>query len=137
MTIPELVKKNNPKYLVLNIGGCQSQYADVDTFIKQYKEFLVDMQTNQKDTQIIVQTFNPVIEKKDTPYINNAGRNKFNYYIAKMCRELNIPLLDVSNALKDSTGKCKSDLCMSDGYHPNKKGMKLIVDYVRTHGYKK
>lgn len=136
-TIPELINKNKPKYLVLNIGGCECQYAKVDDFINEYKKFLVDMKENQKDTKIIIQTFNPVIEQKSTPYINNEGRNKFNYFIAKMCRELDIPLLDISNILKDkNTGKCKKDLCMSDGYHPNKKGMRLIVDYVKTHGYK-
>lgn len=134
-TIPQLIDKNKPKYVILNIGGCQSQGDNVDSFIKSYKDFLVDMKKNQSNTKIIVQTFNPVIEKSYTPYINNAGRNKFNYYIAKMCKELDIPLLDISNMLKDKNGSCRYDLCMDDGYHPNIKGMNMIVNYVRTHGY--
>lgn len=135
-TIPELINKNKPKYVVLNIGGCQSQYSTIEEFIEPYKAFLKDMQAKEKNTMIIVQTFSPVIEKTSTPYINNAGRNKFNYHIAQMCRELNVPLLDSSNILKDQNGSCKSNLCMDDGYHPNVTGMKMLIDYVRTHGYK-
>lgn len=135
-TIPELIANNKPKYVILNIGGCQSQYSSVEDFINPYKSFLKDMQEHHKETKIIVQTFNPVIEKQQTPYINNEGRNKFNYYIAEMCRELNIPLLDASNILKDQNGSCRANLCMDDGYHPNVTGMNMMLDYVRTHGYK-
>ena len=39
-TIPELINKNKPKYVVLSIGGCQSQYAGVDDFIEPYKKFI-------------------------------------------------------------------------------------------------
>ena len=135
-SIPELIEEKKPEIVVLNIGGCQTQYSPVDEFIEQYKSFLKDMQEKQKQTKFIVQTFNPVVDQKGVSYLSNAERNKFNYYVTKMCQELGIPVLDAAEALKDSTGRCTFQMCMSDGYHPNKKGMRTIVDYTRTHGLK-
>ena len=137
-TIPELIEKYKPEYVILSLGGCQSQSGDdeIPIFIEQYKKFLLDMQEVSTNTKFIVQSFAPVIELPETPFTNNTGRNKYNYYIAEMCEELNIPLLNISNLFKDENGSCKSDMCMSDGFHPNTKGMNAILEYIRTHGYK-
>ena len=135
-TIPELIEENNPEIVIMNIGGCQTQFSPVEELIAQYKDFLEQMLAKYKQTKFIIQTYNPVIDRSGSSYVGNAGRNKINYYLTKMCQELGIPVLDVSEVLKDSTGKCTSDMCMSDGYHPNIKGMKAIVQYARTHGIK-
>ena len=136
-TIPELISINKPKYLILNMGGCECQRNDVTKFIENYRKFLLDMKEKNPDVKIIVQTFNPVNVKAKTPYINNDWRNKFNYYLVELCESLEIPVLDVVGLFKDSkTGECKAGMCMSDGYHPNEYGMKKILEFIRTHGYK-
>ncbi len=134
-TIPELISINKPKYLILNMGGCECQRNNVEQFIDSYRKFLVDMKEKYPSVKIIVQTFNPVNVKQNTPYINNEWRNKFNYYLVELCDELDIPVLDVINLFKDENGECKAGMCMSDGYHPNELGMKKMLEFIRTHGY--
>lgn len=135
-TIPELISINKPKYLILNMGGCECQTNNVEKFIENYRKFLVDMKEKYPSVKIIVQTFNPVNVKEKTPYINNEWRNKFNYYLVELCDELDVPVLDVINLFKGEDGECKKGMCMNDGYHPNELGMRKLLEFIRTHGYK-
>ena len=137
-TIPELIEKNNPDYVVLSLGGCQIKDGEIgiDNFIGQYTEFLTDMKNISPNTKFIVQTFNPVIEMKGTPFINNLIRNKYNYYITEMCEKLGVRVLDVSNIFKDINGNYNEELLMPDGNHPSIKGMNEIINYIKIHGYK-
>ena len=64
-TIPELISINKPKYLILNMGGCECQRNNVEQFIDSYRKFLVDMKEKYPSVKIIVQTFNPVNVKQN------------------------------------------------------------------------
>ena len=60
-------------------------------------------------------------------------QNKYNYYIAKMCKEKNIKFLDVASMVKNKEGLADVNLFMDDGYHLNYKGMTKTIEIIRNY----
>ena len=51
-----------------------------------------------------------------------------------MCREYDIPFVDIAGAVRDETGQLREDYCLdlsSRGCHLNDAGCAAVVDYIR------
>ena len=136
-TIPDLVGLYKPKYLVLHMGVCETNSGNINTFISSYEKFIDYMKEKHPYTTLIIQTLNPQTSEylPDIPLRNNAKLNKYNYFIADMCRRKKVKILDTTAILKNKDGMCDVSLCSTDGYHPNNAGMNLIINLIKSHEY--
>lgn len=138
-TILDLVSLNKPKYILVSIGFCEIvSSGDVDSFISYYDKFIDDVNKNSPDTTIILASIYPVISEtlRGNQVPTNKQVNEYNYYTAYIAQKNDLKFLNYSEVVKNSQGLAEASLTMDDGYHPNIKGMKEIIKYIRTHGYK-
>ena len=138
-TILELITENKPKYMLVSIGFCEIvSSGNVDNFINYYDQFINNVKTNSPNTIIILGSIYPVINEilKEGEVPTNRQVNEYNYYTAYIAQKNNLKFLNYAEVVKNNQGMAEMTLTTSDGYHPNIKGMKEIIKYIRTHGYK-
>ena len=138
-TIPDLIKENKPEYILVSIGFCEIvSSGNVDLFISNYGKFIDDIKKNSPNTKIILNSMYPVISEtlRGNEVPTNKQTNEYNYYIASIAKKYKLKYLDSASVLKNSQGLAEPSLTGDDGYHPNISGMKKVIQYVRTHGYK-
>ena len=134
MLVIDAFKKYKPKYALITLGSNSAAWMKVEYFISEYKELIKQIQEVSKDTKIIIQSIPPVSSKLDIDSaLNNKKINNYNYYLLKMCSELNIDFLNSATALKDINGTCKTGYCQSDGIHQTKDGIIALVKYLKNH----
>ena len=134
-TLPELIVKNKPEYLYLHMGICDINQDNVNKFIDNYKKALDYIEKESPDTEIVVMSLVPQTKEYLSwiPLRNNVKINKFNYYIAKMCKEEGIRFLDIAPIVKNKNGLADVNLFMDDGYHLNYKGMTKTIEIIRNY----
>ena len=134
MLLKDAFKKYKPKYALLTLGSNSAGWMKSDYFISEYKDLIKDLQEASPDTQIIIQSIPPVDAKLDiNNSLNNKKINDYNYYLLKMCSELNLKFLNSAEALKNENGTCKTGLCQQDGIHQTKQGIIELVLYLKSH----
>lgn len=134
MLVVDAFKKYKPKYALITLGSNSAAWMKVEYFISEYKELIKQIKEASKDTKIIIQSIPPVSSKLDIDSaLNNKKINNYNYYLLKMCNELNIDFLNSATALKDANGTCKQGYCQSDGIHQTKDGIITLVKYLKNH----
>lgn len=134
MLLVDAFKKYQPKYALLTLGSNSAGWMKIDYFIDEYKELIKQLQEASPNTEIIIQSIPPVDAKLDiNNSLNNKKINTFNYYLLKMCSELNLKFLNSAEALKDEKGTCKTGLCQEDGIHQTKQGIIELVLYLKSH----
>lgn len=136
-TFVENFKERKPKKVLFTLGTNSVATMKSDYFIEKYKELILKIKEVSPDTILIIQSIPPVSKENDEKGygLNNDKINKFNYYIAKMCSELDIYFLNSASSMKDSNGQCKEGYCLSDGAHPTKLGQEALLKYMQTHMY--
>ncbi len=134
MLLVDAFRKYKPKYALLTLGSNSAGWMKVDYFISEYKDLIEQIQEASPDTKLIIQSIPPVDAKLDiNNSLNNKKINDFNYYLLKMCSELDIPFLNSAEALKNEKGTCKTGLCQEDGIHQTKQGIIELVLYLKNH----
>ena len=134
MLLVDAFKQYKPKYVLLTLGSNSAGWMKVDYYISEYKELIKQLQEASPETTIIIQSIPPVDARLDVNNsLNNKKINDYNYYLLKMCNDLNLKFLNSAEALKDENGTCKTGLCQSDGIHQTKKGITELVLYLKSH----
>ena len=134
MLVVEAFKKYKPEYALITLGSNSAGWMKVSYFISEYKELISQIKQVSPDTKIIIQSIPPVDARLDeNNSLNNKKVNDFNYYLLKMCNELNLPFLNSADAMKDVNGACRNGLCQSDGIHQTKDGIYVLVNYLKSH----
>ena len=134
MLVVDAFKKYKPEYALITLGSNSAGWMKVSYFISEYKELINQIKQVSPDTKIIIQSIPPVDARLDVNNsLNNKKINDFNYYLLKMCNDLDLPFLNSAEALKDSNGTCKTGLCQSDGIHQTKDGIYALVNYLKSH----
>lgn len=130
----QLFKEKQPEIVIMTLGTNGVSAMDRDYFIEQYKIFLKSIMEVSPKTRLIVQSIPPVPIQRDIEgkALSNEKINKYNYYIAQMCQELNLEFLFSANAMKDESGGCKDGYCTAD-LHPTKAGNDELYKYTMNH----
>lgn len=135
-TFVQNFKNNKPELVIMTLGTNSVAYMTPEYFYEKYYELIKEIQSASPNTKLIIQTIPPVdksLDDKNSP-INNDKINKFNYYIGKMCEELNIKFLNSASVLKNQNGTCKEGYCsIEDGIHPTIEGQKVLIEFAKTH----
>lgn len=127
-----------PDMVIMTLGTNSAAYMSPEYFYEKYTELVKQILKASPDTKLIIQSIPPVDKEWDssTNGINNDKINKLNYYIGKMCEELNVKFLNSAPILKDENGQCKEGYCMEDGIHLTEEGQELLLEFAKTHMYK-
>ena len=137
-TFVENFEERKPEIVIMTLGTNSAAYMSAEYFYEKYTELVKKIQKASPKTKLIIQSIPPVDSYWDDKNgsINNDKINKLNYYIGKMCEELDIKFLNSAPAMKDENGACKKGYCREDdGIHPTEKGSKALIEYARTHMY--
>lgn len=134
--IPEAAALHKPPYIILALGVNGISFMDEDSFTAEYAHLIESIQQASPDTVIILQSMYPIT----TAYrywgdITNATISAGNRWILGLAEQYHLRYLDTFSALLGEDGNGRPELYMSDGLHPDREGLSLILDYIRTHGY--
>lgn len=134
--IRDVVAEHQPEYLVIAIGINGISFMDEDYFKAEYKSLVTDIQTLSPNTKLICQAIYPITPAyKWWGNITNALITEGNQWILEVAEETGCPYLDTFAAILGEDGNAIDDYMRSDGLHPNKEGLTVILDYIRTHAY--
>ncbi len=134
--IREVVALHPPDILIIALGINGIGFMDEDAFSREYKDLVTDIQEISPDTIIILQSIYPITTRyKNYGFITNAKITKGNSWIMAIAEELGCSYLDTISVLLNDEGKAKDKLMLNDGLHPNREGLTVILDYIRTHAY--
>lgn len=136
-TFVQNFKQYKPDIVIMTLGTNSAAYMTPEYFYEKYSELISDIKKSSPTTKLIIQSIPPVDTSFDEKElgINNDKINKLNYYIGKMCENLNVKFLNSAPAMKDENGACKKGYCMDDGIHPTKEGQEVLINFARTHMY--
>ena len=137
-TFVQNFKIYKPDMVIMTLGTNSAAYMSPEYFYEKYTELVKQIKEASPNTKLIIQSVPPVDKQWDssTNGINNDKINKLNYYIGKMCEELDVKFLNSAPILKDENGQCKEGYCRDDGIHLTKAGQELLIEFAKTHMYK-
>lgn len=135
MLLLDAVNKYKPKVMVLNLGVFSTTWIDFDTFISKSNELLDKIKEISPDTKIILSSLYPVASENNINKFSQSSINKYNYYILEMASKHNIKYLDVQTILKGEDGYGLRNYYLSDNFHFTTTGMRVFLNYVKTHAW--
>ena len=136
LSIADAVKTRRPEYLVITLGINGVAILDESSFKSYYRDLIAAVQQNSPDTKIICQSIYPVIDAKTSGDIKNDRINAANQWINDVASEMSVRYLNTHDALMDSTGNLIAEYDSGDGIHLLPAGLQIILQSVRTHGYR-
>ena len=134
-TIPEAAALHRPEIMVIALGLNGIAFMDEDYFKEEYLHLIGEIREASPDTELILQSMYPI--SPTFVYwgsITNESISRGNRWILEIAEEADCRYLDTFSALLGEDGHIRPELSMDDGFHPNREGLQLILDYIRTHG---
>lgn len=133
-TIPQAVAKVKPRRIVMtfgtnNVDGLFTKEA----FIEEYRNAVHLIQKAYPYCDIIINSIPPIAKYTDYTKISQKRIDEFNEALLDMATEEMLVFLDSAQVLKDEKGFLKKEYVVADGLHLNEKGLKTILEEVRTH----
>lgn len=133
--IKDVVERHPPDILVIALGINGISFMDEGYFKEEYAALIRTVREKSPDTLIICQSIFPITE--DYIYygdITNEMVTKANTWILDVAEEMTCSYSDVFTVFYDESGVLQEHLFQKDGLHPNKEGLELVIQYIRTHG---
>lgn len=138
-SIPSAAEIYKPQYLLITVGLENGvAYCSEEKFKGYYSELINAIKDVSPDTRIILQSIFPVSRdaQKANPNISNDRINTANKWISELCEETSIKYLNTASVLKDKDGYLSAEYDSGDGIILSANGYKVMIEYIRTHGYK-
>ncbi len=139
MLLTQALKTKKPRYLVITLGLENGvPYCEKEDFCEYYKKLIDAVRESSPNTKIIIQSILPVSSKyqRKNSEITNEKIDTCNKWLCELAQKMNIRFLNTAECLKDSSGKLPRKYASNDGGSPNTEGYKIMLEYIRTHGYK-
>lgn len=137
--LTQALKAKKPRYLVITLGLENGvPYCDKNAFCEYYRKLIDTVREHSPSTKIIIQSILPVSAKyqRKNSEITNEKIDDCNKWLCELSEDLNIRFLNTAEALKDSSGNLPRKYASEDGGSPNADGYKIMLEYIRTHGYR-
>jgi hypothetical protein len=141
MTIAEATEKDKPAYMILTIGlnGITSFVNNKNLYQNCYGSLIDTIKKASPDTKIILQSVYPVAANQRTFTADAVALNGYidilNGYVKELAADKEVRYLDTNSALKGPDGLLPESYQNGDGIHLTAEGYRVILDYIRTHGY--
>lgn len=136
MPVTEAMQTKQPAYLIVNLGVNGISFMDEEYFISEYTKMTEALMAANPDTKIMLSSLYPVAASY--PYqrdINNEKLTAANGWIYDIAEKEGLRYIDCAAALRDADGNLPENLHSGDGLHLTAEGYRLVLDYIRCHGY--
>ena len=135
MLIADAMALAKPEYLVVTLGAEGLRAIDEEEFVKQYTSLVDALISASPETKLILQSIFPTNEK--LAKLTNEKVDIANQHILKIAEEKGVRYLDTQSVLKDENGglNVKYDNG-GTGMNLTAEGFEIVLNYIRTHGYK-
>ena len=141
MTIAEAAAEEKPAYMILTIGlnGITSFVNNKNLYQNCYGNLIDAIKEASSETKIILQSVYPVAANQKTFSVDAATLNGYidtlNGYVRELAAAKEVRYLDTNSALKGADGNLPESYQNGDGIHLTAEGYRVILNYIRTHGY--
>lgn len=141
MTIAEAAEEEKPAYMILTIGlnGITSFVNNKNLYQNCYGNLIDAIKEASPETKIMLQSVYPVAANQKTFTADAVTLNGYidilNGYVKELAEAKEVRYLDTNSALKGSDGLLPESYQNGDGIHLTAEGYRVILDYIRTHGY--
>lgn len=136
LTIPEILSRKQPEYLLITLGINGISSMDENYFKSEYKSLISTIQTASPNTKIIVNSMYPLCASYDTSSgITMDKVRAGNEWLKALSVEAGVYFVNTYSTLVDSTGFMPESYTNGDGLHLNPTSFELVLSYLRTHGY--
>ena len=145
MPFGEAVETIRPKYMLLTFGlnGAVGKIKLGEEYYKScYRKLIVAIRASSPDTKIILGSCYPVASNMDTTAYS-VTQKELNEYIrtingwtVSLAAEEGLRYLNVNEVLTDGEGDLRLEYQCGDGHHLTREAYVVILEYIRTHGYK-
>lgn len=141
MTIAEAAAAAKPAYMVLTVGlnGVTSFVNNKNLYQNCYGKLIEAIREASPETRIMLQSVFPVAQNQTTFSVDAATLNGYidtlNTYVLELAEKYDLRYLDTASVLKDADGNLPHAYQNGDGIHLTADGYRVILDYIRTHGY--
>ncbi len=138
-SIPSAAEIYVPEYMIITVGIDNGVGHCTEEKFKEYYINLIDaVKEASPDTKIILQSIFPVSKaaEKENPTISNDRIRNANIWISEVCELASIRYLDTASKLADDKGYLNSKYDSGDGITLNDEGYGVVIEYIKTHGYK-
>ena len=134
MPLLDALAKTDCGKIYVMLGINELGWVGTDTFRNQAAKMFQRIQADHPDAVVVIQSLLPVSAKQDAKgsYVNNQRIGVYNQILRELAEELELPYLDVAEAVTDEDGCLRADWTF-DGVHLNKAGCQAWLEYLRTH----
>ncbi len=137
LAIKDAVIKKQPEYMLITLGVNGVSFMEEEYFIKEYTSLVQAIQEASPNTKIILNSIYPVSASyPEKNGITNAKIDTANTWVERIAASTGVKFLDSESVIKDSNGAMPDKLSNDKALHLNADGCKVVIDYLRTHGYK-
>lgn len=138
MTVAEAAAYAKPEYMIITLGiNYGVPYCGETEFKKYYRMLLDDVTEASPKTKLMLQSIYPVATNNELKDITNQKIDLANQWIEQLAEEYGLKYLHTNPALKGEDGYLIQSYQNGDGLHMQQSGFKVILNYIRTHGYPK
>ena len=138
MTVAEAAAYAKPEYMIITLGiNYGVPYCGETEFKKYYRMLLDDVTEASPETKLMLQSIYPVATNNELKDITNEKIDLANQWIEQLAEEYGLKYLHTNPALKGEDGYLVQSYQNGDGLHMQQSGFKVILNYIRTHGYPK
>lgn len=134
--VTEAMAKKKPAYLLINVGMNGISFMDEEYFTSTYSEMVDTLSAASPETKIILSSMYPVCDGYLGEELSNARIDAANKWIYGIAEEKGLRYLDVNSMLKSDEGDLPESLNEGNGFHLTKEGYQMVLDFIRTHGWK-
>lgn len=134
--IREVVELHKPPFMIIALGINGISFMDEAYFVSEYTDLVTDIQAISPETILVLQSIYPITPAyRYWGSITNASITLGNSWILQIAEDTGCKYLDTFSVLVGEDGNARAELMMEDGLHPNREGLELVLEYIRTHGY--
>ena len=137
ISIKDALTAKQPEYIMITLGVNGISFMDEQYFITEYTNLVLAVKETSPNTKIILNSIYPVSASYPSENgITNEKIDTANIWVERIASSTGVKFLDSESVIKDSNGAMPDSLSNDKALHLNADGCKLVINYLRTHGYK-
>lgn len=137
LSIKDAVAKKQPEYMLITLGVNGVSFMEEEYFIKEYTSLVQTILEASPNTKIILNSIYPVTASYPASTgITNAKIDTANTWVERIANSTSVKFLDSESVLKDANGALPEDYTNDGVLHLDADSFNIVINYLRTHGYK-
>lgn len=136
ISIKDAVAKKQPEYMLITLGVNGVSFMEEEYFITEYTNLVLAIKEASPNTKIILNSIYPIsVNYPASKGITNEKIDTANTWVERVANSTGVKYLDSESVLKGSDGALVESYHNGDFLHLTADSFKLVLNYLRTHGY--